>query len=70
MNYEYTLVHAAHYAVASTHQYNASFGCGKLEQDPFVSVGSPHAEAVSFRQSNRQQPGCSLIHLQALRGHK
>lgn len=47
-----------------THQYNSSFGCGKLHQDPFVTVWSPHAEPVSFRQPDCQQTGCKTIHLQ------
>lgn len=48
-----------------THQYDAGSGGGELEQEPFIAVGSPHAEPVAFCQSKRQQPGCSSIHLQA-----
>lgn len=47
-----------------THQYNPSFGCGKLHQDPFVTVWTPQAEPVSFRQPDCQQTSCNNIHLQ------
>lgn len=47
-----------------THQDNPSFGCGKLHQDPFVTVWSPQAEPVPFRQPDRQQTSCNNVHLQ------
>lgn len=48
-----------------THDYNSCFGCSELEQDPFVSVGPPHAEPVPPLQAQGQEPGCSRVHLQA-----
>lgn len=59
-----------HYAATLTHQNNASFGCGELDQDPLISVGSPHAEPVSLFQSKGQQPSCGLIHLRIWQGQK
>lgn len=47
-----------------THQYNSSFGCGKLHQDPLVTVWTPQAKPVAFRQPDCQQTGSNSLHLQ------
>lgn len=60
-NYSFSLWNVT--ILKNAHQYNTSFGCGKLEHDPFISVGSPHAEPVSPRQSECQKPSWSFIHL-------
>lgn len=53
-----------HVTMKWTHKYDSSFGCGKLHQDPSVTVRAPNAEPVSLCQPDRQETGCNTIDLQ------
>lgn len=44
------------------HNY-ASLCCGKLKQNPFVSVWAPYTQSSTLHQSNSKKTCCQLINL-------